>query len=607
MKSIQITLNWNQKSPLKTRLNPTTFLHYRTIGKICQYLVENSEQKKLAQQSASYLEKHYITSLLNRYVFDIENQHQAEDSIDTQTFKKNSEILNGHSVHNNQNDLPRVKTEKQFIFIAGSTGFLGSSVLAQLLKSKKYICCCLIRSPAENLIECLKKEHNIELDLKTVQFFHGDVRQPNFGLDEMKWKWLIQHIDQVIHSTGIVNMINSYDSLSETNVDSILNFLKLCCFGKKKTLHFVSSLSVFVGTDQNCGRVMESDTLDNTQNVYGGYAQTKWTAERFLHLLYKTKSDLPPLRIYRMGLLTGSSKTGYTQTKDMLSLFLKGLIHLNCCPSPHSNISIDISPIDWATSSFVSLFENSANFGVKQTFHLANPHPLTLAALSKAVSDFGFPLKLGVSLEEWRNKIRDLKSKREDKIWTNLAFLGLCRCLSPEEYSQYRSLDLFQATSMTLTINSLKDTASTFFFFFSDICFDNSESRLFCEDPPNPGKLISRYLNFLIKETNFLSDITPSPKTIAPHFAQKANCKIPKEFELSRSDIYEAYLNKSHEIPNILSFLSYLRTSYELLDFPNIAEVGKSINQSSLCLHFLNIQDVDLADCFWEWLLWDGM
>gem|GEM_PF-2719803 len=53
--------------------------------------------------------------------------------------------------------------------------------------------------------------------------------------------------------------------------------------------------------------------------VYGGYAQTKWLAEKSL-LQFREKLSI---NIFRYGLLTGDSKTGMSASHDFLSMFVQ--------------------------------------------------------------------------------------------------------------------------------------------------------------------------------------------------------------------------------------------------------------------------------------------
>jgi thioester reductase-like protein len=68
-------------------------------------------------------------------------------------------------------------------------------------------------------------------------------------------------------------------------VRNILLFSSSC---RQKTLHYVSTLSVFVSSNISGGR-MKEDSFDDIRILYGGYAQSKWVS--ILSSIIVLKSD----------------------------------------------------------------------------------------------------------------------------------------------------------------------------------------------------------------------------------------------------------------------------------------------------------------------------
>ena len=60
---------------------------------------------------------------------------------------------------------------------------------------------------------------------------------------------------------------------------------RLATTERLRPIHYASTLSVFVATDRNAGVVRPNDDLGETREVYGGYAQSKYVAERYLRAL----------------------------------------------------------------------------------------------------------------------------------------------------------------------------------------------------------------------------------------------------------------------------------------------------------------------------------
>ncbi len=95
---------------------------------------------------------------------------------------------------------------------------------------------------------------------------------------------LLNEIDTVYHCAGNVNVILPYDVLKKTNVEGTRNVIDFCTNGKLKRLHYISTLSVFTSTNTSKRVIHESDlvTEDTATEIYGGYAASKWVAERIV-------------------------------------------------------------------------------------------------------------------------------------------------------------------------------------------------------------------------------------------------------------------------------------------------------------------------------------
>ena len=193
---------------------------------------------------------------------------------------------------------------------------------------------------------------------------------------------------------------------------------------------------MFVSTDRSHGRHREDDTLTRTGEVYGGYAQTKWAAERMLRL---AGGRFGPVIHYRLGLITGDARTGRGPGRDLLTQFVRGLANVGGYPLGVDELRLDITPVDYAATAFARLSFADSPDGT--TFHLANPTSLTLDQLLDAVRATGVRLE-PLPDDEFRRRASGLDSA------TAAVCLGLCRSLPAGAFEQYRSADLFQATGV---------------------------------------------------------------------------------------------------------------------------------------------------------------
>jgi thioester reductase-like protein len=316
--------------------------------------------------------------------------------------------------------------EPRTILLTGATGFLGSWLLPELLHRTTAEVVCLVRGTGRLPTHPRVRE------------LPGDLEKPNLGLSSADWDELAERVDAVYHCAAAVNVVLPYDRLRPANLLGTAEVLRFLAAGRPKRLHYASTLSVFVSTDRNRGVLREDDDLTRTRRVYGGYAQTKWAAERMLRL---AGGRCGPVAHYRLGLITGDTRTGRSPGREFLTLFLRGLARVGGYPAgAEAELRIDITPVDYAAAAMAAL-SLGADHPDGTTFHVANPRSLSLGGLVDAVRAFGIPLQ-PLGPDKFRQRIRALDPD------TAAACLGLCRAL-PGGFDRLRTSDLFQATGVT--------------------------------------------------------------------------------------------------------------------------------------------------------------
>jgi len=344
------------------------------------------------------------------------------------------------------------------VFLTGATGFLGSRLLAELLKNTDQNIMCLVRAKntkdgLKRIIQTLQKYHvpYPSKDLHRIKLICGDLSQEYFGLASSDFLTLSKNVGTIYHCAAWVNMIHNYQTMRPANVSSCFEIVRLACTSIKKHIHYASTLSVFVATDQNTGLISESDRLENTKMIYGGYAQTKWAAE---YMMLQIPKHACSISHYRFGLITGDSKLGHSADADFLSLFSRGLKKLGVVPKPLlETLFLDITPIDYAAKAMALLsFQGSDDI-----YHIANSKSISLGQWVTAMQHNGINIK-AVTSNEWHVAC----SKDSLTLEERAAYLALCRGFqTPEKFEKWRTMDLFQATDVTFdTQNStsvLKD------------------------------------------------------------------------------------------------------------------------------------------------------
>ncbi len=341
---------------------------------------------------------------------------------------------------------PEASAKADAILLTGATGFLGSRVLYELLKETTSDIYCLIRAvDADGVLRRIREaveKFNVPLraaDWARVIPVPGDLSQPRAGLDDKTWQTLAANMSAIYHCAACVNMILSYPDMRAANVGGALTLLKLACEGRRKPLHNASTLSVFVATNQNTGRLLETDRLDGVTTVYGGYAQTKFAAE---HMLAQTPAEACDIYQYRFGLLTGDAASGASSPTDFLALFSAGIARLGALPEGiEERLKVDITPICYAAKAMVKL----SLAGKPGAYHIAGRDGALLKDIRAALARYGKVLR-SLPVDRWLDLIKNKPLSAEESA----AALSLCRAVSDDKrFEQVRTLDLFQATDVT--------------------------------------------------------------------------------------------------------------------------------------------------------------
>ncbi|MBP9164069.1 MAG: thioester reductase domain-containing protein, partial [Leptospiraceae bacterium] len=345
------------------------------------------------------------------------------------------------------NNLIRNSNKKQTrcskILLTGATGFLGSRILFELSQDFEAKIYCVVRNSSglnpKTKIESILTRQGVGIkNWDNVYFMEGDISEPRLGLSSEDWNFLTINIDSVFHFAAEVNLIMPYEELKKVNVNGTFEILKFCLTGNYKFLHYASTLSVFVSSDDTREKFYEEDQLNSMKEVYGGYAQSKWVSEKIIH--NAMQEGYESVNIYRFGLITGDSKTGFGKTDDFLIRFLKSLANLNKFPKIKSEtMKVDITPIDFAAKSCIALSHSAAN---KHIFHIANPKSLTFDQLLNILREYGISLD-EVSIEDY---FEICKSLGEEDSYL---YLSISRGLvQRDEFTPISTLDLFQATGV---------------------------------------------------------------------------------------------------------------------------------------------------------------
>ncbi|MEL6461122.1 MAG: thioester reductase domain-containing protein [Cyanobacteria bacterium J06621_15] len=357
------------------------------------------------------------------------------------------------------------------ILLTGATGFVGAFLLYELLQTTEAKIHCLIR--AENTEAARDK---IKKSLESYNLYEqwqdsfsnriipivGDLSQPLLGLGKNQFENLSTEIDTIYHNGAWVHHTSPYSLLKATNVLGTQEIIKLACKNKVKPLHFISTISVFAGTNQI---IHENEPLDINRTPAGGYAQSKWVAEKLVTIARQRNL---PVSIYRVGAVSGHSQTGVFNRNDFLYKMIQGCVQLGSAPI--GNMILDIIPVDYVSQAIIYLSKQSESWG--KVFHLVHPQPVDVDILFKQLNSMGYPVER-LPYQEWREKL--LKIIENSPNHPLYAIASLFSASSGNSTTEAKPL-VFDSHN---TLTALADT--------SIIC------------PAIDAQLLSTYINYLMK------------------------------------------------------------------------------------------------------------
>src|SRR5690606_20917889 len=116
------------------------------------------------------------------------------------------------------------------------------------------------------------------------------------------WRELARDLDRVVHSGALVHLAHGYAALRPTNLGGTRTLLELAAAAEVRAFHYIPTLSVFAGALPRVACPDEDDPLDGTRALIGGYAQSKWAAERLVRAFAPGRL---PVVLHRLGLVVG--------------------------------------------------------------------------------------------------------------------------------------------------------------------------------------------------------------------------------------------------------------------------------------------------------------
>ena len=377
-------------------------------------------------------------------------------------------------------------TDPTAIFLTGATGFLGAFLLDALLAKTEGRVYCLVRAGdadegfariRANLEEYLIWSPEAESRIVPVV---GDLGRPLLGLSQERFEELAASLGAIYHCGAWVNFTYPYEALKAANVLGTQEALRLASTARSKPFHFISTLAVCSEMELPDGQIVTEDTqLDDTDGLSNGYVQSKWVAEKIVHL---ARSRGMPVSIHRPGIVGGHSETGASNDKDLVWRWFKGIIQLQA--TIETTYPFDVVPVDYFSQAVVYLSQQESSTG--KVFHFLNSEPMTINQVCDFIESAGYPLRR-TPYSEWRDLL--LRALREDSGNALMPFLPMFNQTTAKDHEVQLELD--DGGESTAPKFDDRNTRQGL-----------SESGISC--PPVNVKLLRNYVDYFI-ESGFLA------------------------------------------------------------------------------------------------------
>ncbi|KAI6042367.1 male sterility protein-domain-containing protein, partial [Pisolithus marmoratus] len=367
-----------------------TFLRYRINGSLRASPDQNvreavsriSQNIIFAYPTVRALAEHLVNSI-TRKADSVDPKAEIENMV-----KKYSSGLPGK--HTSGVPTRRVRNEPDVVLLTGSTGALGSYMVASLLQREDVarIFALNRRSKATTSQErqfFMFQDRGLDTSLLESQkliYVEGDTSQEGLGLEDKTYAEVrIQpgFMLTVINNAWQIDFNLSLASL-EPHIRGMRNLIDLALASKKTPkprLMFTSSISSTQNWDKARGRVPEDVLADATVAIGSGYGASKYVCERMLEMSGLLATS------FRIGQIAGGAPRGAWSITEWVPIMVKSSVTLGGL--------LDIGgSVAWLPMDAVSAVILDVALSDKEppiVMNLVHPRPVKFEAVVKPISD----------------------------------------------------------------------------------------------------------------------------------------------------------------------------------------------------------------------------
>ena len=319
------------------------------------------------------------------------------------------------------------------VFLTGASGYLGTTILQQLVAKPDLQIFCLVRCSTEPAGFQRIKETGIKTGwwqdcyASRIQVWRGDLTEDDFGLDSRQLDCLYGtvrreelHIHAIIHNGAKVHYSSDYQTLKAPNVHPTSELLKITAQAAKiSSFVFVSGgrkPSVQLGNEEE-SESHRSDAAADHIDQADGYAQTKHVSEQLVrNCVGHTSFQSKRLYTIKPGYIVGSRQAGIANQTDFIWRLIAGCVEIGAYNHDEAAHWLLIADVDCVARRVVSGVCNDA--ASHRSGHVEKVlEGLRFAELWEMLGrDFGYDLER-LGYDEWMGRLKEaIMKKREEHL-----------------------------------------------------------------------------------------------------------------------------------------------------------------------------------------------
>jgi NAD(P)-dependent dehydrogenase (short-subunit alcohol dehydrogenase family) len=253
-------------------------------------------------------------------------------------------------------------------FVTGATGFIGRQLLPLLLRREGEIA-VLVRPGSRHRFAALRDQ--VDPEGTRLHAVIGDIAEPGLGVSDDDRRSL--QGAHVFHLAAIYDLLADPEETEQANVLGTRHTVELANTIGATCIHHISSIAV---AGRHKGRFTE-EMFAEGQPLDHAYFSTKYEAEKIVR-----DEARVPFRVYRPGIVIGSSQTGEADRIDGPYYAFKLIQKLRDSfpqwvpfTGPEGG-ELNLVPVDFVARALDHIAHLPGRDG--ETFHLVDPAPLSL-------------------------------------------------------------------------------------------------------------------------------------------------------------------------------------------------------------------------------------